>query len=217
MSELTMTEVRIIGCLVEKEFTTPDHYPLTLNALTLACNQKSNRDPVLSLSQEAVVRGLDSLRERKVVWQCASSGGRVPKYEHQFNTVYGLERDQLAMITVLMLRGPQTPGEIRTRSARLYEFTDLDEVTRVAQTLIEREAGALVTRLPRQVGRKEARFAHLLSGVPEVDDYVAAEPAVIVVQEENARIQRLEEEVASLRQEVEGLASKFAGFVKQFE
>jgi len=164
--ELTPHEARVIGCLIEKQITTPDQYPLSLNALVNACNQKSNRDPVLDLDEGTVQRTLDALARKHFVVEKSGFGSRVPKYQHRFcNTEYGtlkLDAQELAVICELLLRGPQTPGELRTRAGRMATFTDVDEVEAALTRLAEREG--FVVRLAREPGRREARFAHLLSG-----------------------------------------------------
>ena len=157
------TEVRVLGSLIEKEITTPDYYPLSLNALVAACNQSSNRNPVMHLDEAAVARATESLRERKMVHQVERSEGRVTRYRHVLYEAMNLGRPAIAVMCVLMLRGPQTVGEIRTRSNRLYDFSSLEEVETTLNSLMSGES-PLVVRLPRQTGQKEVRYAHLLSG-----------------------------------------------------
>jgi len=210
--QLNDIEVRVLGCLIEKEMATPEYYPLTLNALTNACNQKSNRDPVLELAETEVVRALDNLRFAGMAVQAASDGGRVPKYRHLLFEKLGLEPEHLALLCELLVRGPQTVGELRTRASRMHSFADLGEVENLLQEMTERDE-PLVTQLPRQPGRKECRYAQLFAGVPEVPDETTApapETARRQVDATDARIARLEEEVATLREE-------FAAFRKQFE
>ena len=166
---LNVVELRVLGALIEKKITTPEYYPLTLNSVTTACNQKSNRDPVVSLEEKAVARALEGLREKGLARQVSGVDMRVPKHYHLFDEKMCLTRPQIAALCVLMLRGPQTVGEIRGRSGRLYEFTDLEEVERVLMELVERSEGALVVRMARQPGRKESRYAHVLMGEPEQD------------------------------------------------
>ena len=218
--QLTDTEVRVLGCLIEKAITTPDHYPLTLNALTAACNQRSNRDPVVRYDERTVVRGLDGLRDKKLAWML-SGASRVPKYEHSLTNVLDLDPAQVASLCVLMLRGPQTVGEIRTRTGRLHAFEDLDQVEAVLEQLVDRETGpALVTKLPRQSGRKEPRYAHLLAGEPEIEEDPidpAPELARLAVQEENERLEQLCQAVEDLRGELATLRDEFAEFRRQFE
>lgn len=215
---LNDTEVRVLGCLIEKELTTPEYYPLSLNALTNACNQKSNRDPVLALSEEYIVRALDSLRFKQLA-VITADGGRVPKYRHLLAENLGLLPAELSIICELLVRGPQTVGELRTRCERMHQFVDLAAVEEVLRELLERGT-ALVTLMPRQHGRKEGRYAHLFSGQPEYSEAgteAAHEPARQRVMAENERIAKLEEEVASLRAEVAGLRLAVQEFKAQFE
>lgn len=217
---LNSVEVRVLGALIEKEITTPEYYPLTLNSLTTACNQKSNRDPVVSLEEKAVVRALESLREKGLARQVSGVDMRVPKHYHLFDEKMGLTRPHVAALCVLMLRGPQTVGEIRGRSGRLYEFADLEEVERVLVELAERTEGALVVQLVRQPGRKESRYAHVLMGEPEEEDAQTEGPvdaAALEVRAENERIAALEEQVKALRDELADVRSAFAQFKEQFE
>ncbi len=217
---LNSVEVRVLGALIEKEITTPEYYPLTLNSLTTACNQKSNRDPVVSLEEKAVVRALESLREKGLARQVSGVDMRVPKHYHLFDEKMGLTRPHVAALCVLMLRGPQTVGEIRGRSGRLYEFADLEEVERVLVELAERTEGALVVQLARQPGRKESRYAHVLMGEPEEEDAQTEGPvdaAALEVRAENERIAALEEQVKALRDELADVRSAFAQFKEQFE
>lgn len=219
---LNFTEVRVLGSLIEKEITTPDYYPLTLYALTLACNQTSNRDPVMSLDDQTVGRALDSLREKRLAVLFKGADSRVPKYSHQFAVNDSdLGRPEVAVMCVLMLRGPQTVGEIRGRTGRLHEFASLEEVESMLGFLATRPAGALVTKLPRQTGYKEQRYAQLLSGepvlTPAAEPEIRPEPATVAVRAENDRLARLEAESAALRTEVDELKRQLADFRKQFE
>jgi uncharacterized protein YceH (UPF0502 family) len=217
---LNPVEVRVLGALIEKEITTPEYYPLTLNSLTTACNQKSNRDPVVSLEEKAVVRALENLREKGLARQVSGVDMRVPKHYHLFDEKMGLTRPQVAALCVLMLRGPQTVGEIRGRSGRLYEFAGLEEVERVLVELAEWTEGALVVQLARQPGRKESRYAHVLMGEPEEEDAQTEGPvdaAALEVRAENERIAALEEQVKALRDELADVRSVFAQFKEQFE
>ena len=215
---LDEVEARIVGCLIEKESTTPEAYPLTLNALTRACNQKSNRNPVVSFDEKAVVRTLDELSfNRKLVRRVISDDSRVSKYRHIFDEAFSLGREEVAVLCVLMLRGPQTVGEIRGRTERLHTFENLEAVETVLQGLMEREEIPLVTRLPRQPGTKEARYAHLLSGEVQQEMPELLEPAAIEIRAENERIADLEREMESLRAELQELKGTFAEFRKQFE
>jgi uncharacterized protein len=196
-------EVRVLGSLIEKEITTPDYYPLSLNALTAACNQSSNRNPVMHLDEETVVRATDTLREKKLLHLVHRSDSRVTKYRHVLYEAMNLGRPAIAVMCVLMLRGPQTVGEIRTRSNRLYDFSSLEEVEMTLSGLSSGDS-PLVLRLPRQSGQKEVRYAHLLSG-----EVRSAEPGP-EAELELDRISRLEKEVEDLKQQ-------FQEFRKQFE
>ncbi len=215
---LTPIEVRVLGSLIEKEITTPEYYPLTLNALTNACNQISNRDPVVSFDDRTVARSLESLREKKLAWM-VTGVGRVPKYEHRVTESLQLAAQEVAVLCVLMLRGPQTVGEIRGRTGRLYEFKELEEVDLTLQALMAAQP-PLVLRLPRQSGTKESRYAHLLAGEVQVEEREVAprlEPATLEVRQENERLARLEGEMAQARRELEDLKQQFFEFKRQFE
>ena len=217
-SILNDIEVRVLGSLIEKELTTPEYYPLSLNSLTNACNQKSNRDPAMSLTEEEVVRALDSLRFKQLA-VLSADGGRVPKYRHLLAEKSGLMPAELAIICELLVRGPQTVGELRTRGERMYPFGDLAAVEEVLQELLVRET-PLITLLPRQPGRKEGRYAQLYSGIPESSDESSEarpEPARQRVMAENERIAKLEAEVALLHEEVAELRRLMEEFKKQFE
>ncbi|MEW6599347.1 MAG: YceH family protein [Nitrospirota bacterium] len=212
-------EARILGCLIEKEITTPDYYPLTLNALTSACNQKSNRSPIVSYEETTVVRGLDSLREKGLVEKIYKADSRVPKYQHSFPQKFNLPSDSVAVMCELMLRGPQTVGEIRNRADRMHKFSGLQEVEEILTRLAEKEP-PMVVKLPRQAGRKEPRFAHLLSGMPEIGEEepaISEEAATLRVRADNERIAKLEEEMAILRGEFDKLKEEFNGLKSQFE
>ncbi len=218
--ELSDIEVRAMGCLVEKALTTPEYYPLTLNALKMACNQTSNREPVVSYDDKTVVRAIESLREKQLALLVTGHGSRVPKYKHTFARRFQLNEQEVAVLCVLMLRGPQTVGELRGRTARLYEFSDLAEMTETLRSLSARGEGAFVMQLPRQPGRKESRYAHLLSGEPKITEEVLALPreaAVRAVFAEDERIAKLEAEVQELRAELEELKQRFGDFKQQFE
>ena len=215
---LNQVEVRVLGSLIEKEITTPEYYPLTLNALINACNQLSNREPVVSFDEKTVARALESLREKKLAWM-VTGVGRVPKYEHRFAEALQLAEQEAAVLCVLMLRGPQTVGEIRGRTGRLYEFKELEEVELTLQALMAAQA-PLVTRLPRQPGTKESRYAHLLSGEVQVEEREVTprlEQATIEVRQENGRLARLESELADVKLELDQLKQQFLDFKKQFE
>jgi uncharacterized protein YceH (UPF0502 family) len=215
---LNEVEARVLGCLIEKEMTTPEYYPLSLNALTNACNQKSNRDPVMALAEEDVVRALNRMRFNQLTVVSGESS-RVAKYRHLLAERMGLVPAELAVMCELLVRGPQTVGELRTRCERMYSFPDLIAVEEVLKELTERE-DPLIARLPRQPGRKEARNAHLFSGMPDMtaeEHEVSPEPARVRVIAENERIVKLEGEVAELREEVAGLRQVVEEFKKQFE
>ena len=217
---LTDIEVRVLGCLVEKQVTTPEYYPLTLNALTLACNQKNNRQPVTSLNETAVLEAVETLREKNLVYIFYGSNSRVPKYKHVMPEIFHLSQPELALMCMLMLRGPQTVGELRDRTTRLHDFGGLEEVEETLQLLIVKEPEPLVTRLSRQPGQKEARFAHLLAGEVSLDFSGETEPlrqAVAGRQGTGERIANLEQEVARVTAEMEELRKQFAEFKKQFE
>jgi uncharacterized protein len=211
-------EVRVLGSLVEKELATPEYYPLTLNSLAAACNQKSNRDPVMMLEEPDIVRALDSLKMKQLVLVSAE-GGRARKYRHILAERLRLGPAELALIAELLVRGAQTVGELRTRGERMHSFPDLESVERVLQELSDLTP-PLVTRLPRQAGRKESRYAHLFSGEPAVLDEERNPPpegARLRVMAEDERVTRLEAEVAALRTEVEELRRTVDEFRAQFE
>jgi uncharacterized protein len=215
---LNEVEVRVLGALVEKQVTTPEYYPLTLNALVQACNQKNNRNPVVSYDEALVSQTVESLRAKNLVYVFYGSTSRVPKYKHMMMEVFGLDQKELALICVLMLRGPQTPGELRSRADRLYDFSGLDEIEKTLDQLIAKEPQTLAVRLPRRPGHKEARYAHLLSGEVSADlqsEGPDAEP--INRPSASDRISRLEQEVETLRAEVAGLRQELADFKKQFD
>lgn len=213
--ELNEVECRVLGCLIEKENTTPDYYPLTLNALTNACNQKSNRFPVVNYTEEWVETALDSLRAKNLVYVLYGGGSRTAKYKHLFPTFFDVELHQFAILCVLLLRGPQTPGEINQRTSRIYKFISLDEVTQTIDGLIDRD-DPLIIKLPKQPGQKSGLFAHLLSGEVNVEDIpVIARPTA--AQAKNERIEKLEEKVKNLAAEFSELKEVFEEFKKQFE
>ena len=214
---LSSHEVRIMGCLIEKEVTTPDQYPLSLNALTLACNQKSNRDPVMSLEEAAVQDALQQLLEKRLVMERSGHGSRVVKYQQRMAgtefSVLDLSQQEIGILCVLMLRGAQTPGEIRTRTQRLCQFKDVAEVESVLNRLASRDDGPFVVKLPREVGRRESRFAHLLSGEVESVEPVVEKIVVSHAIEDESYEQRLdllEAEVDALKQEVAQLKAELA-------
>ena len=217
MSTLNEIEIRVLGALIEKQITTPEYYPLTLNALVAACNQKNNRNPITTLSDNEVEDALYSLREKNLAYVFHGSTSRVPKYKHVAPEVLHLSPPEIAVICVLMLSGHQTLGEIRTRGSRMYEFSGLEEVEETVRTLSTREE-PLVVKLPRQAGQKDARFAHLLGGeidVQQLAEEQAERPARRVADPD--RMQALEEQVRTLTTEVGNLRSQFEEFKKQFE
>src|SRR6266851_565247 len=213
--EFSPNEARVIGCLLEKEITTPDQYPLSLNALTNACNQKTNREPVLELSEAVVQQTVDALMKKHLVSdRSAGYGGRVTKYKHRFcNTECGsfkLSKQELGIICVLLLRGPQTPGELRSRTNRLCDFADAAGVESTLKGLMEREDGPFIARLPRAPGARESRYAHLFSGaiesVPETPDAVDADAAVAGTSITlSQRLAALEDKVAAMQREIDAL------------
>src|SRR5205085_5646765 len=170
---MNVIEVRVVGSLVEKQMATPEYYPLTLNALVNACNQLTGREPVVAYDERTVARALETLREKQLVWQVATAGGRVPKYEHRLSEKFSLAEQETAALAVLMLRGPQTVGEIKGRTGRMYEFAELSEVEMTLESLMIAEP-PLVMRLPRQPGTKESRYAHLLAGEVHVEEHTVA-------------------------------------------
>ena len=214
---LTPLEARVLGALIEKDITTPGYYPLSLNALVNACNQKSNREPVMDLDEDSVRDAIESLREHRLAGPTSSADRRVTKYEHRLQEVFNLQRRETAILCVLLLRGPQTPGELRGRTERLFHFESLDDVQSTIQRLIQRDP-PLVKVLPRQPGTKEARYIHLLSG--DIETFEPAQsPAGISTTSSNSddRILRLEEEVAQLRQEVSELKQQLQEMKKVFD
>jgi uncharacterized protein YceH (UPF0502 family) len=214
---LSDVETRVLGSLVEKELTTPEYYPLSLNALVNACNQKSNRDPAMSLDEEAVRESLRTLDKKGLAGPADNMVSRVSKYEHRLQEAYNFTRHEIALLAELLLRGPQTPGELRSRADRMHKFDDLGVVQSTLQRLMKREP-PLVKVLPRQPGTKEARYAHLLSGdvdVPQPDS--AAGVAVTSSAGSGERIARLEAQVETLQLEIANLKQQFAAFRKQFE
>jgi uncharacterized protein len=211
---LSDIECRVLGALIEKDITTPDYYPLSLNALVNACNQKNNRDPVMNLDENSVRDALHRLQEKRLAGPAGGADSRVTKYEHRVQEVFNFTRAETAIIDVLLLRGPQTPGELRGRGERMYRFEELSDVQSTLQKLMQREP-PLVKMLPRQPGTKEARYSHLLAGDVEgflVPPETASRPA-----DDDDRVARLEGEVAELRREVADLKQQMESFRKQFE
>jgi uncharacterized protein YceH (UPF0502 family) len=212
---LNSIELRVLGALVEKEITTPEYYPLSLNALVNACNQKNNRDPVMELSEGTVRQALDSLSEKALAGVSRRTDSRVVKFEHHLQEVFNFNRRETAVLCVLMLRGPQTPGELRGRTERMHRFDDLGEVQTTLQWLMKREP-PLVKILPRQSGTKEARYAHLLAG--DIEGWEAApEPETTPDYSTAERIARLEDQVSLLQKQVDDLKETLAEIRKQSE
>jgi uncharacterized protein YceH (UPF0502 family) len=214
--DLSPHEVRVLGALLEKDLATPEYYPLSLNALTNACNQKTNRDPVTSYDDNTVRAALEALRERRLAAFVTEAGARVEKYRHRISEQLNFTRGELAILTVLLLRGPQTLGELRERSSRMHPFEDLQAVESVLSKLAEREPEPLVLHLPRVAGAKEARWAHLLSGEPRMEgDSVpsvllasppAADPALVArIEQLEALVQMVQEDLHELRQAIDQL------------
>jgi hypothetical protein len=215
--KLTETEVRVLGALVEKDITTPEYYPLSLNALVNACNQKTNREPVMQLDEDAVRDALEGLQQQRMAGPARGADSRVTKYEHRLQETFNFSRGETAVLCVLLLRGPQTPGELRGRTERMHRFEDLDAVQSSLQKLMQREP-ALVVVLPRRSGTKEFRYAHLLSGEIEAGELPL--PRMVAPASSSAddeRVSRLENTVAALQNEVRELKQQLAEFRKQFE
>jgi len=220
MDSLNPVEARVLGSLIEKDLTTPDYYPLSLNALTNACNQSSNRDPVVAYPEEAVTRALDSLREKRLAFMFQGADSRVARYGHRAVETLGLGRPETAVLCVLLLRGPQTVGEVRGRTGRMHEFDRLSDTEACLDGLAARPSEALVVKLPRQAGMKEQRYTHLLCGAAAPgysDSGPAAEPAVPAELPGSERMSRLEQEVGALRGEVTELRRELAELRRQFE
>ena len=216
--ELDAIEVRVLGSLVEKDLTTPDYYPMSVSALTNACNQKSNRDPVMSLSENQVLDALGSLSQKYLAWEKGGAGGRVPRYAHKLSgtlsQTFEFSRQQLGVLAVLFLRGPQTPGEIRARTTRMCEFHDLAEVERTLREMAERQDGPYVIELPREAGRRERRYAHLFSGEVDLASFQSEGPAVGAGgpdAELGRRVSALEEQVAALIEDLAALRRELSG------
>ena len=214
--ELTPIETRVLGCLIEKEIATPDHYPLTLNALVNACNQKSNRDPLMMRDEASVMDALDVLRmEHHLAIEVTSTGSRVAKYKHCLPSRWTLAPAETAILCELFLRGPQTPGDLRAHASRLHPLADRNEVEEILQSLEAREDGPFVVQLPREPGKREQRWAHLFSGEPEITTEPEPLPEAPTGNSEN--FQALETEVAELRKELAELKADFAAFKHAFE
>lgn len=219
---LSSVELRVLGALIEKELSTPEHYPLSLNALTAACNQSSNRDPVMTLDEGTVSGAIDTLRRAGLVRSFQSSGSRVPKYSHLLEDAGDLTRAQLAVLCVLLLRGPQTLAEVRTRTARLMPDDNTDDVEQALETLIARERTPAVRRLARRPGQKELRYAQLLGGelsfdADDLDDEISTSAQTSAPRAIAERTAALEQAVQDLQRELADLRAEFAEFRKQFE
>lgn len=216
--DLNDQELRVLGALIEKELTTPEYYPLSLNALTAACNQKSNRHPVMNLTEDEVSEALMSLRDKKLAWQLSTAGGRVPKFEHNIRSLFTFSNAEIAVLCVLMLRGAQTAGELKGRSERMYTFSNLQEVEETLKGLESREDGPFVKELTRQQGKREPRFIHLFSS-RIVDSLESISTTETQVQSSTTidRLSNLEQEVKQLREELELLKNEFGELRRQFE
>jgi uncharacterized protein len=222
-SNLLLGEIegRVLGALIEKDITTPDYYPLSLNALVNACNQKNNREPVMTLDEASVRDALASLQEKRLAGPASGADSRVAKFEHRLQEVFNFDRREIAIVCVLLLRGAQTPGELRSRTDRMYHFEGLEDVVSTLDRLAQREP-ALVRMLPRQPGTKESRYLHLFSGEPSGLDAVHDSSPASVSSMHSAgsssdRISGLEEQVARLREELSEVQQQLAEFRKQFE
>lgn len=212
--ELSPIEARVIGCLIEKQITTPDQYPLSLNALVSACNQKSNRDPVMSADEAAIQATLDNLIRKHLVIEKSGFGSRVPKYQHRFcNTDFGplkFTPQELAIVCELLVRGPQTPGELRSRAARMASFSDQEQIEAALESLGSRADGPFIIRLPREPGRRDSRYAHLFSGavtIPVTTEESTTEPSMAAASA-RPRLERLEEEVRQLKEELKAIKAR---------
>ena len=214
LTELNEIETRIVGCLVEKQLTTPEYYPLTLNALVAACNQKTNREPVTNYSEQEIERALDILRDKNLVYVFYGSSSRVPKYKHMLPQVYELGEPETALVSVLMLRGAQTIGELNQRTGRLYEFSGLNEISETLDNLAKREE-PIVFKLERQPGQKEGRYAHLLSGAIDIESYARESASAQLPRAD--RISELEKEIENLKSEFNSFRENFEEFKKQFD
>ena len=216
--ELTRNECRVLGCMIEKSITTPENYPLSLNALTNACNQKSNRFPVLDLDESEVLDALDELRAQHLCFRVDTAGSRVPKFKYTVPEKWDFSARHLSIICELLIRGPQTLGELRTRGERMHAFLDLNEVDSTLEQLKEHEEGPFTLKLPVLPGKKEARYAQLLGGEIEISDIQEAAPVVVQSgPSRNERVDQLEQQVTELKSEIEGLKASFAQFKEQFE
>jgi uncharacterized protein YceH (UPF0502 family) len=222
VTQLNETEARVLGSLIEKDITTPDYYPLSLNALVNACNQKNNRDPVMTLDENAVRQALSSLQEKRTAGPAGGADSRVTKFEHRLQEVFNFDRREIAVICVLLLRGPQTPGELRGRTERMFRFEALEDVEATLKKLMEREP-SLVAVLPRQPGTKESRYMHLFSGEPPQSHFSqlrreVGHPTIEgSASSDQQRIANLEAEVSALKQEIAELRRQVLEFTAQFK
>lgn len=211
---LSSSEVRVLGALIEKDITTPDYYPLSLNALLNACNQKNNRDPLMTLDEGTVRSALESLQGKRLAGPASGADSRVTKYEHRMQEVFNLDRREIAILCVLLLRGAQTPGELRGRTERMYRFEELEDVNATLERLSQRDP-SLVAVLPRQPGTKESRYMHLFSGDAPAAPIAPVESTASAGKAD--RVERLESAVAEIRKEVAELQQQWAAFRKQFD
>lgn len=221
MTQLNEIEVRVLGSLIEKDITTPDYYPLSLNALVNACNQKNNRDPVMTLDEGSVREALATLQEKRMAGPAGGADSRVAKYEHRLQEVFNFDRREIAIVCVLLLRGPQTPGELRGRTERMYKFEVLEDVEATLKRLMDRDS-PLVAVLPRQPGTKESRYLHLFSGAPQDSQFSQNRRDVVhatmdMQSLDSQRITNLEAEVTTLKQEVAELKRQVLEFTEQFK
>jgi len=207
--QLTAVEARVVGSLMEKQVTTPEQYPMSVNGVVTACNQKTNREPVMDLKEHEVQETLDTLVKRHFLRTVSGFGNRVTKYEQRFcNSEFGdlkLTAAEVAVVTNLLLRGPQTPGELRSRAGRMFEFSDMAQVEATLENLTNREDGPFVVRLPREPGKRESRYMHLFSGEVDTSQIIASERATAPSEDLTARVEQLENEVAELKQRLDSL------------
>jgi uncharacterized protein len=216
---LNEIETRVLGSLIEKDITTPDYYPLSLNALVNACNQKNNREPVMTLDESSVRETLATLQEKRLAGPASGADSRVTKFEHRLQEVFNFDRREIAVLCVLLLRGPQTPGELRGRTDRMYHFDALEDVVSTLDRLAQREP-SLVSILPRQPGTKESRYTHLFSGEPPEQPVAPRSVPVVASDSSNSvtgRVAALEMQVSNLRTELAEIQQQLASFRKQFE